>query len=154
MKFITRSFHGRINVRHKSNTRHRLIHHYHHTIFIVPLVSYQASFQIIHQVFFILNPSVAVSLLKPENKGTLTTVLTYHVLAGKYTYNDVAAAIKKGNGKATMKTVQGKELTFMMNGMHNITIADAAGNTANISTYDVMQSNGVIHSIDTVLLPK
>ena len=53
-----------------------------------------------------------------------------------------------------MKTVQGQELTFMMNGMHNITVKDSGGNIANISTYDVMQSNGVIHVIDRVLMPK
>ncbi|MEO8146795.1 MAG: fasciclin domain-containing protein [Bacteroidia bacterium] len=108
----------------------------------------------VNNAFEDLPAGTVETLLKPENKGTLTAVLTYHVLAGKYTYNDVAAAIKKGNGKATMKTVQGQELTFMMNGMHNITVTDAAGNSANISTYDVMQSNGVIHVIDKVLMPK
>jgi uncharacterized surface protein with fasciclin (FAS1) repeats len=62
--------------------------------------------------------------------------------------------IKKGNGKATLKTVSGGTLTAMMNGDVSITLMDEAGNTANISTYDVFQSNGVIHVIDHVLMPK
>ncbi len=94
------------------------------------------------------------NLLKAENKATLTKVLTYHVVAGKVTYADLKDMIKKGNGKATLKTVSGGTLTAMMNGDVSITIADESGNTANISTYDVMQSNGVIHVIDHVLLPK
>ena len=94
------------------------------------------------------------NLLKPENKSTLGSVLTYHVLPGKVTYDDLIAAIKKGKGKSSMKTVQGQELTFMMNGMHNITIKDATGSIANITTYDVIQSNGVIHVIDKVVMPK
>ncbi len=94
------------------------------------------------------------NLLKPENKAALTGVLTYHVLAGNYSYDDIASAIKKGNGTAMMKTVNGQSLSFMMNGPHNITVKDASGNVANITTYDVTQSNGVIHVIDRVLLPK
>lgn len=94
------------------------------------------------------------TLLKPENKAALTKVLTYHVVAGKVTYNDLKDMIKKGNGKATIKTVSGGTLTAMMNGDVSITLMDESGNTANISTYDVVQSNGVIHVIDHVLLPK
>ena len=94
------------------------------------------------------------NLLKPENKAALTGVLTYHVIAGNYSYDDIAAAIKKGKGSAKMKTVNGQSLSFMMNGAHNITVKDASGNVANITTYDVTQSNGVIHVIDKVLLPK
>lgn len=94
------------------------------------------------------------NLLKPENKSALASVLTYHVLAGNYTFNDISAAIKKNNGKVSMKTVQGQELTFMMNGPHNIEVKDAGGHSANITTYDVNQSNGVIHVIDKVLMPK
>lgn len=94
------------------------------------------------------------AVLKPENKKMLQGILTYHVLAGKYSFDDVAAAIKKGNGKATMKTVAGGSLTFKMNGMHNITVTDEKGGTANIITYDINQKNGVIHSIDKVLMPK
>jgi len=84
----------------------------------------------------------------------LTGILTYHVISGKYTFNDVAAAIKKGKGKVSMKTVAGGELTFKMNGAHNITVTDEKGGTANIIVYDINQKNGVIHSIDKVLMPK
>lgn len=94
------------------------------------------------------------NLLKPENKATLSTVLTYHVLAGKYDAAAIKAAIKKGSGKAVMKTVAGQELTFSLNGPNNILVVDVNGGYASISTYDVYQSNGVIHVIDAVLLPK
>jgi len=92
------------------------------------------------------------TLLKPENKGKLTSVLTYHVLAGKYDFKALAKLIKKGNN--TLKTVNGGTLTVMMNGPRNIVVKDANGSIANISVYDVYQKNGVIHSLDMVLLPK
>ena len=76
------------------------------------------------------------------------------MISGQYDFAALEKAIKAGKGKATMKTVAGSELTFMMNGPKNITVTDANGGTANISTYDVMQSNGVIHVLDKVLLPK
>jgi uncharacterized surface protein with fasciclin (FAS1) repeats len=66
----------------------------------------------------------------------------------------LSAAIKKQNGTATLPTASGGQLKFMMNGMHNITVVDEKGGTANISTYDVYQSNGVINVLDTVLMPK
>lgn len=94
------------------------------------------------------------NLLKPENKATLTKILTYHVVAGKYTHADLVKLIKKGNGKATLPTVSGGTLTFTMNGTVNILITDEKGRTSNINVYDVMQSNGVIHSIDSVVMPK
>jgi uncharacterized surface protein with fasciclin (FAS1) repeats len=94
------------------------------------------------------------NLLKPESKATLTKVLTYHVVAGKWGFEDIAKLIKAGKGKAEIKTVSGGTLWAMMNGDHNITLKDESGNVANISTYDVFQSNGVIHSIDAVVLPK
>ena len=94
------------------------------------------------------------TLVKPENKGMLTSILTYHVVAGKYDFMALSAEIKKHNGVAELATVNGGKLKFAMNGMHNITIMDAKGGTANISTYDVYQSNGVINVIDTVLMPK
>ena len=93
-------------------------------------------------------------LLKPENKATLTKVLTYHVVAGKMDFNTIAAAIKKGKGTAELTTVSGGKLWAMMNGEHNIIIKDEMGNWANITTYDVYQSNGVIHVIDKVVMPK
>jgi len=92
------------------------------------------------------------TLLKPENKSKLAGVLTYHVLAGKYDFKALAKLIKKG--KNTLTTVNGATLTVMMNGARNIAVKDANGNVANISVYDVYQKNGVIHSLDTVLLPK
>jgi uncharacterized surface protein with fasciclin (FAS1) repeats len=94
------------------------------------------------------------SLLKSESKPALTSVLTYHVIAGKYDFSALSKAIKAGGGKSVMKTVSGGNLTFRMNGEHNITILDEAGATANITTYDVYQSNGVIQVIDKVLMPK
>lgn len=94
------------------------------------------------------------TLLKPENKGTLTKVLTYHVVAGKYDAKEIMKLIKKGNGKASLKTVSGGTLNFSMNGDKNVMLWDENGNGANITIYDVNQSNGVIHVIDAVVLPK
>ncbi|MBC7501613.1 MAG: fasciclin domain-containing protein [Herminiimonas sp.] len=94
------------------------------------------------------------TLVKPESKATLTKILTYHVVPGKYDFKALAAEIKKGNGKAQLATASGGKLSFAMNGEHNINVMDDSGNTASISTYDVYQSNGVINVIDTVLLPK
>ena len=92
------------------------------------------------------------TLVKPENKEKLTTILTYHVVAGKMDAKQLMKMIKEGNGKATAKTVQGEELTFMQKGKE-IWVADAKGNKAKVSTADVYQSNGVIHVIDKVLMP-
>ncbi|MFA7275020.1 MAG: fasciclin domain-containing protein [Crocinitomicaceae bacterium] len=94
------------------------------------------------------------TLLKPENKKTLQTVLTYHVVAGKLDFDAIAALIKAGKGSAKLTTVSGGTLIAMMNGKHNITLTDENGGVANITTYDVYQSNGVIHVIDKVVLPK
>ena len=94
------------------------------------------------------------TLVKPESKAALTKILTYHVVSGKHDFMALAADIKKHGGKAELATVSGGKLLFAMNGMHNVTVMDESGNTANISTYDVYQSNGVINVIDTVLLPK
>ena len=93
------------------------------------------------------------TLLKPENKAMLTKVLTYHVVAGRLDFASLHKLIDAGNGSATLKTVAGETLTAMLNGPHNIVIADAKGNVAHITTYDVTQSNGVIQVIDKVLLP-
>ncbi len=92
-------------------------------------------------------------LLKPENKATLTKILTYHVVPGDYTSTDIRRMISQGNGQATLKTLEGGTLTFMMNGSQNILVKDEKGNVADISIYDVKQSNGVIHVIDRVLMP-
>ncbi|MEO6517573.1 MAG: fasciclin domain-containing protein [Pseudoxanthomonas sp.] len=92
------------------------------------------------------------SLLKPEMKGTLTSVLTYHVVAGRLDGPAIAARIKAGGGKATLKTVQGESLTARMNGS-GIVLVDSKGGSANVTTANVYQSNGVIHVIDSVLMP-
>jgi uncharacterized surface protein with fasciclin (FAS1) repeats len=92
------------------------------------------------------------NLVKPENKKQLTTILTYHVLPGKFNAKEVWAAVKKGKGKAVMKTVQGGELTFWTKG-DTLYVRDSKGNDAKVTIADVNQSNGVIHVIDTVLMP-
>lgn len=92
------------------------------------------------------------TLLKPENKDQLTQILTYHVVPGRITANDLMEMIKKGGGKATLKTVEGAELTFEMKD-GAIWVWDSKGDAAKITIKNVMQSNGVIHVIDTVLLP-
>lgn len=93
------------------------------------------------------------TLLRPENKGQLTAVLTYHVVSGKMGSKDIAEAIKKGKGKAVLNTVQGGKLTAWMKGK-DLYITDENGGQSKVTIADVWQSNGVIHSIDTVVLPK
>lgn len=93
------------------------------------------------------------NLLKPENKKMLTSVLTYHVVAGKWSAADIMAAIKKGKGSYEAKTVQGGKLWFKMDGK-DLWVIDEKGGKAKVTIADVNQSNGVIHVIDTVLMPK
>jgi uncharacterized surface protein with fasciclin (FAS1) repeats len=93
------------------------------------------------------------TLLKPENKGTLTSVLTYHVVPGKLSAQDLKAQVKAGGGKAILTTVEGEMLIVMENG-RRLEIIDAKGDKSFITIPDVNQSNGVIHVVDTVLLPK
>jgi uncharacterized surface protein with fasciclin (FAS1) repeats len=92
------------------------------------------------------------TLLKPENKPTLTKVLTYHVVAGRMDAATLMAAIKAGGGKAQLKTVAGGSLTATTAGGH-VMIADDKGDVATVTIADVIQSNGVIHVIDKVMLP-
>ena len=92
------------------------------------------------------------TLVKPENKGTLTSILTYHVVPGTITAQDIAANAKAHMGKATYTTVQGGTLTFRKAGK-GYTVTDAKGHTGKITIANVLQSNGVIHVIDTVLMP-
>ena len=94
------------------------------------------------------------SLLKPENKEALVKVLTYHVVSGNLDSVALTELIKANGGKANLETVSGDKLVATMNGPRNILIKDENNNTANITTYDVYQSNGVIHVVDTVVLPK
>jgi len=93
------------------------------------------------------------TLVKPENKGKLTSILTYHVVPGRMTAASLMKAVKDGEGWAKLKTVQGEELTVKQAGPGKLTITDAKGDTAAVTIADVLQSNGVIHVIDTVLLP-
>ena len=93
------------------------------------------------------------TLLKPENLKTLQTILTYHVVAGKLNAADLASLIKKGNGKATLKTVSGGTLTAWMKGK-DIYLTDENGNSSKVTIADVNQSNGVIHVVDSVVTPK
>lgn len=93
------------------------------------------------------------NLVKPENKSMLTSILTYHVIPGRIDSKELKKLIMKGDGKASLKTVNGDMLWFKMNGPSNIVVQDSKGTIASISTYDVYQSNGVIHVIDRVLMP-
>lgn len=93
------------------------------------------------------------TLVKPENKEMLSKILTYHVVAGKYDAKKLMSMIKKGNGMAMLKTVSGGTLTAKMNGMNGISLTDEKGNMSNVTIADVMQSNGIIHVIDTVVMP-
>ncbi|HEX8659083.1 MAG TPA: fasciclin domain-containing protein [Hymenobacter sp.] len=108
----------------------------------------------VNDAFENLPAGTVETLLKPESKATLTKVLTYHVVAGNMSADKLMSAIKAGKGKASLKTVSGGTLIASMNGARNMVLTDESGNTTSITTYDVMQSNGVIHVIDKVLLPK
>ena len=91
-------------------------------------------------------------LIKPENKEMLTKILTYHVLAGKFDSKAIASRIRKGHGSARFTTVSGGTLTASMNGS-DLILRDEKGGTSRVSTANVYQSNGVIHVVDSVLLP-
>jgi len=106
-----------------------------------------------NEAFAALPAGTVDTLLKPENKATLTAVLTYHVIAGKFTMADIAAKVDEMKGKYAVKTVNGGELTFMRAGDKGLTVTDAKGDVAMITIADVLQSNGVIHVVDKVLLP-
>jgi len=106
-----------------------------------------------NEAFADLPAGTVETLVKPENKATLTKILTYHVVPGDYNTTKLRALIYAGNGTATLKTVEGGTLTFMMNGSNNIAVKDAKGDIADITISDVHQSNGVIQVIDKVLLP-
>jgi uncharacterized surface protein with fasciclin (FAS1) repeats len=104
--------------------------------------------------FGLLPAGTVETLVKPESKAALTKILTYHVVAGRYDAASIMAAIKSGNGTAALKTVGGGTLTARMNGPKNVVVVDEARNAASVSTYDVIQSNGVIHVVDRVLMPR
>ena len=92
-------------------------------------------------------------LVKPENKATLTKILTYHVLAGRFDSQAIAKRIRQGHGSAKFKTVSGDTLTASMNG-NDLVLRDEKGGESRVTTANVYQSNGVIHVVDSVLLPK
>ena len=93
------------------------------------------------------------TLVKPENKAMLTKILTYHVVAGNMDSKKIMKAIKKGNGKAMLTTVSGDMLTASMNG-DSLVLTDEKGGTSTVTIANVKQSNGVIHVVDTVLMPE
>jgi uncharacterized surface protein with fasciclin (FAS1) repeats len=99
-----------------------------------------------------LPAGTVATLVKPENKATLTKILTYHVIAGKMDAKMIAAAIKKGKGKAELTTVQGGKLWAWMEG-GKLMIKDEKGGMSTVTIANVMQKNGVIHVVDTVLMP-
>ena len=93
------------------------------------------------------------TLLKPENKPKLTAVLTYHVVPGRLTAAALMKAVKDGGGMAKYKTVEGEELIIKQPSAGKLSITDTKGGTSMVTIPDVLQSNGVIHVVDTVLLP-
>lgn len=106
-----------------------------------------------NEAFDMLPKGTVETLLKPENKGTLTTILTYHVVAGKLDAKELSRLIKAGNGKASLKTVAGGTLWATMKG-NKIMLTDEKGGMATVTISNVYQSNGVIHVIDHVVLPR
>ena len=105
-----------------------------------------------NEAFAALPAGAVDNLLKPENKATLVKVLTYHVVPGRLTAADLAQKVAAARGKATLKTVEGENLVVSKVG-DQWAITDAKGDTAHVTIGDVMQSNGVIHVIDKVLMP-
>jgi uncharacterized surface protein with fasciclin (FAS1) repeats len=106
-----------------------------------------------NEAFAKLPAGTVDTLLKPENKDTLVKVLTYHVVAGRISASELKKEIKAGNGQATLKTVSSGTLTAMMQG-DRIVLKDEKGDLSTVTLANVFQSNGVIHVVDTVLLPQ
>jgi uncharacterized surface protein with fasciclin (FAS1) repeats len=106
-----------------------------------------------NEAFAKLPAGTVDTLLKPENKAMLTKVLTYHVVAGRMTAADLMKAVKDGGGTAKIKTVEGEDLMVKQPAADKLSITDQKGATAMVTIGNVMQSNGVIHVVDTVLQP-
>jgi uncharacterized surface protein with fasciclin (FAS1) repeats len=106
-----------------------------------------------NEAFAKLPAGTVETLVKPENKATLTKILTYHVVPGRMTAANLMKAVKDGEGEAKLKTVSGDWLIVKQAGPGKLSITDAKGDVAMVTIADVLQSNGVIHVIDTVLLP-
>ncbi len=104
------------------------------------------------EAFSNLPAGTVFNLLQPENKGTLTKVLTYHIVPGRLSASDLREQIMAGNGQAMLKTVSGGTLIATLRGK-NIVLKDEKGDVSTITIPNVFQSNGVIHVVDTVLLP-
>jgi uncharacterized surface protein with fasciclin (FAS1) repeats len=105
-----------------------------------------------NEAFDKLPPGTVNTLTMPANRAALTRILTYHVVAGRLTAADISQRIQAGGGRATLTTVQGATLTATQRG-DTITLTDAMGGMSHVTIADVMQSNGVIHVVDTVLMP-
>ncbi|MEO8715486.1 MAG: fasciclin domain-containing protein [Acetobacteraceae bacterium] len=105
-----------------------------------------------NEAFAKLPPGTVDTLLKPENKAMLTSILTYHVVSGRYTAADLMRMVKEGNGKAMLKTVEGEPLTISDQGGH-VYVQGAKSGVAEVTIPNVMQSNGVIHVVNSVLIP-
>ncbi|MGD0418523.1 MAG: fasciclin domain-containing protein [Xanthobacteraceae bacterium] len=106
-----------------------------------------------NEAFAKLPAGTVDNLLKPENKEILVKVLTYHVVPGRMTAVNLMKAVKDGEGAAKLKTVAGEDIWVKQAGPGKLTITDSKGDVAMVTIADVIQSNGVIHVIDTVLLP-
>jgi uncharacterized surface protein with fasciclin (FAS1) repeats len=105
-----------------------------------------------NEAFDKLPKGTVETLVKPENKATLTKILTYHVVPGRLDAKELSKLIKEGNGTATLKTVEGGTLKAMMKG-GKIMLMDEKGGTSTVTIKNVYQSNGVIHVVDTVVQP-
>jgi len=122
---------------------------------LVPTLESKGPFTVFaptNEAFKKLPKGTVQTLLEPENKDKLKSILTYHVVPGRITAKDLMEKVKAGGGKAMLKTVEGEPLTFEMKDGH-LWIMDVKGDTAEVTIANVMQSNGVIHVINTVLLP-
>lgn len=123
---------------------------------LVPTLQSEGPFTVfapVNKAFDALPAGAVETLLQPENKAKLTTVLTYHVIPGKLSSMELMKMVKSNNGKATLKTAAGENIYISMKGK-NLMVTDENGGMAHITIADVNQSNGVIHVIDKVLLPK
>ena len=105
-----------------------------------------------NHAFAKLPKGTVASLLQPDKKSTLTKVLTYHVVPGRYTARELMVKIEQGGGKTTLKTVEGEDLTLTRAG-RSIVITDVKGDRSRVTVPDVLQSNGIIHVVNTVLMP-
>jgi len=106
-----------------------------------------------NEAFKKLPAGTVESLVKPESKAVLNKILTYHVVPGKLSAQDLADKVDQGGGKAALKTVEGDTLTVMREGKRQLTLTDDKGDVATITIANVFQSNGVIHVINTVMQP-